>query len=333
MTTLVTGASGFLGGVLARKLVERGDRVRVLVRPSSDRSALQDLDVEFVTGDVTDRGSLDAAAAGCDRVFHSAALVKTWLRDRSQYARVNVEGTCNVIEAALDAGVSRIVYTSSFLVLKPGDHLITEESRASEDEVWAEYSRTKWLAHKEVDRFVADGAPIVIVYPGVIFGPGKLTEGNLVVNWMVRFFQGKFPGFLGRGEARWSLSFVDDVAQGHLLADEKGALGRGYCLGGENVSARRLMEMVAEATNREPPTRCVPFWLAKFVGLLQEGWATLTGREPELTRTVVETFRNNWALDSSRARSELGYQPTPLKQAVEKTIAWLRSEGLIEPPL
>ncbi|KPK97564.1 MAG: hypothetical protein AMK75_07455, partial [Planctomycetes bacterium SM23_65] len=249
MTTLLTGATGFLGGVLARKLVARGDRVRVLVRPSSDRSAVERLDVEFVTGDVTDRGSLDAALVGCERVFHSAALVKTWVRDPSQYARVNVEGTCNVIQAALEAGVRRIVYTSTFLVLKPGDDLITEDARAAEDEVWTRYARSKWLAHKEVDRFVAADAPIVIVYPGVLFGPGRRTEGNLIVNWMVRFFEGKFPGFLGKGEERWSFAFIEDVAEGHLLADEKGAPGRGYCLGGENVAVRSFMEMVADATD------------------------------------------------------------------------------------
>ena len=330
MTTLVTGATGFLGGVLARRLVARGDHVRVLVRPASDRSALDDLNVEFVEGDVTDRASLDAAVRGCDRVFHSAALVKTWLRDRSRYAQVNVEGTRNLVQAALDAGVTRIVYTSTFLVLKPGDEPATEDARASEREVWTHYARTKWLAHREVDRFIEAGAPVVVVYPGVIFGPGRLTEGNLIVNWIVRFARGKFPGFLGQGAEKWSFAFVDDVARGHLLADEKGAAGRGYCLGGENVSVRSFMELVAKEMDVEPPTRCVPFRLARFVGLLQEGWASLTGHPPELTRAVVDTFRNHWSLDSTRARNELGYQPTPLEKAIETTVAWLRGEGLID---
>lgn len=329
MTTLITGATGFLGGVLAQQLVERGDRVRALVRASSDRSGLKGLGVEFAIGDVTDRESVMAAARGCERVYHVAALVKTWVRDRSLYERVNLDGARNVIEAATRAGAVRIVYTSTFLVLKPGERM-SEDAPASEDEVWTEYARTKRLAEIEVRRLASEGAPVVTLYPGVIFGPGKLTAGNLIVDWIVRFCRGKFPGFLGKGARIWSFAYARDVAKGHLLADEKGEVGRGYCLGGENVSIREFMTTVAEMTGREPSKRCVPFGIAKFVGFLQECRAFITGREPELTRGIVDTFRNHWALDSSRAKEELGYEPTPMRQAIEETLAWLRKEKHIE---
>ncbi len=225
MTTLLTGATGFLGGNIVRALVARGDRVRVLVRPTSDVGELEKLDVEIVTGDVTDRASVAAAVTGCERVFHSAALVKTWLPGRSQFERVNVDGTRNVIETALEAGAERVVYTSTFLVLKPSDEPILALSRADENEVWTDYARTKRTAQQFVDELVAGGAPVVSVFPGVIYGPGKLTAGNLIVDWIVRFARGKFPGFLGGGHKRWSVSVVDDVVAGHLIADDKGTPG------------------------------------------------------------------------------------------------------------
>ena len=325
MTTLSTGATGFLGGALTRALVRRGDRVRVLVRPTSDRGVLEGLDVEWVTGDVTDRPSVAAAVRGCDRVFHAAALVRTWLRDRSQFERVNVEGTRHVLETALDAGVTRIVCTSTFLSLAPGEHA-DDDTRSGELDARTDYARTKRLAQLLVDRFAADGAPVVSVFPGVVFGPGKITAANLVVGWVVRFLRGRFPGYLGRGDRLWSFAFVDDVVRGHLLADETGHPGRGYCLGGENVSIRTFMETVARKTGRKPPRLCLPFPVAKCLGALQEAWAWLTGSEPELTRAVVDTFRHHWGLDSTRAQLELGYVVTPLDEAIDRTLAWLRDE-------
>jgi farnesol dehydrogenase len=330
MTTLITGATGFVGGAIVRELVRRGNRVRVLVRPSSDRRALDGLDCEFAVGDVTDRASVEAAVKGCDRVFHAAALVVTWLRDRSAFDRVNVGGTRNVVEEALKAGVRRIVYTSTFLVLKPGEQPITEDTRARKEDTPTDYARSKRLAQNLVDRFVAEGAPIISVFPGVVFGPGRSTAGNLVGDWMVRFLRGEFPGYLGGGDRLWSFALADDVAVGHRLADEKGKTGRGYCLGGENVSIRNFMEKLAAMTGREPPTRCVPFSVARCVGLLQEVRAWLTGKPPELTRGIVHTFRHHWALDSARAKAELGYRPTPLQEGIERTLAWLRAEQLAE---
>ncbi len=324
MTTLITGATGFLGSALARALVARGDEVRALVRPASNRSALEGVRVEFVPGDVTDRADVDAAVKGCDRVFHAAALVATWRRDRSEFDRVNVDGTRNVVEASLSGGVGRIVYTSTFFALKPGERPMMEDSRAGEDEVRTDYARTKRLAQLMIDEIVKAGAPIVSVYPGVIFGPGPATSGNLIGQWILRFLRGSFPGYLGRGDRVWSFAYVDDVVRGHLLADEKGRLGRGYNLGGENTTIRSVMEAVASLTGRKPPTRCVPFGVAKCVGWLQECRASLTGREPELTRAVVDTLRHHWPLDPARASAELGWRPTPLGEALEKTVASLR---------
>jgi len=330
MTTLLTGATGFLGGMLARKLVERGDRVRAFVRATADRDALDRLGVECVPGDVTDRESVAAAVKGCDRVFHSAAIVRTWVRDRADFERVNVAGTRNVIEEALEAGATRIVYTSTFLVLKPSEQPANEETRADETEVQTDYARSKWLARRVVEGLAAGGAPVVMCFPGIIFGPGKLTEGNLLVNWILRFARGTFPGYLGKGDRLWNFAFVEDVARGHLLADEKGGPGRSYVLGGENASIRSVMETVAELAGTRLPTKHVSYGLAKFVGFLQLLRASLTGHEPEVTPGVVETFRNHWALDSSRAKSELGYRPTPLREALERTVAWLRRERLID---
>ena len=344
MTTLVTGGTGFLGGALTRALVRRGDRVRVLVRPQTMQT-MGTVPVEFVPGDVTDRASLEAAGKGCDRVFHAAGLVATWRRNRSEFDRVNVDGTRNVIEAALAAGASRIVCTSTFLVLKPSERPMTEDTRADAADARTDYGRTKRLAREVVDGFIAKGAPIVTVYPGVIFGPGSAwakpgsavakpgsavakpgrgTAGGLITGWIARFLKGDFPGYLGRGDRKWSFAFVEDVARGHLLADEKGRPGLGYNLGGENTTIRAFMELVAQLAGREPPKRCVPYSLAKCVGWLHEVRASLTGKEPELTRAVVDTFRHPWPLDSTRAQTELGYTITPLAEAIGRTLAWVR---------
>lgn len=330
MTTLITGATGFLGEALTREVVRRGDAARVLVRPTSDRASLDALGVECIAGDVNDRASVARAVRGCDRVFHAAGLVATWRRDPSDYDRANVVGTRNVIESALDAGVRRMVYTSTFLALKPSAQPMKEDSRASAEETPTDYARTKRLALEWVDGVVAKGAPVVVVFPGTIFGPGRLTAGNLLVDWIIRFLRGRFPGFLGRGEQVWNFAFVEDVVRGHLLAAEKGAPGRGYCLGGENAAVRKFMGAVASAAGVEPPTRCAPFALAKVIGLMQECRATLTGKPPELTRAVVDTFRRDWPLDSSNAQAELGYAITPLDEAVRRTLEWIRAEGLAE---
>jgi farnesol dehydrogenase len=236
-----------------------------------------------------------------------------------------VAGTRNVIEEAQAAGARRIVYTSTFLTLNAlKEGLITERDLAGPDAVWTDYARTKREARLVVDDLVAKGAPVVTVYPGVMFGPGRLTAGNLIDHWIIDFLKGRFIGFLGKGDRRWSYAFVEDVARGHLLAETKGDPGDGYILGGENVAQREFMALVADVAGLDPPTRCAPFWLARMLGRFQELRAAVTGREPQVTRAVVETFRHDWALDPAHARERLGYSTTPLRESVERTLRWIR---------
>jgi len=324
MKVFLTGGTGFLGKRVAARLVEAGHHVRALVRPGRPGREMP-AGVESVPGDVLDPGSLERGAAGCDAIVHGAALVKMWVRDRSLFDRINVGGLENVLEAARRTGVSRIVYTSSFIALGPTDGRIADES-------WVhaptghhnDYERTKAdadrLARAEADR----GAPLAICYPGVIYGAGELTDGSLMTRTIRDFMKRRVP-YLGSGDQKICYAFIDDVVEGHRLALERGSPGGRYILGGENVDYHRLFELLSRLTGVPAPKLHVPFWVMGLAGRMLRYRAWLTGIEPPLTDEVVAVYRHDWAYSSSRAVEELGYEITPLEEGLRRTIAWLRS--------
>jgi farnesol dehydrogenase len=237
MKVLVTGGTGYLGRAIVRALGGRGHELVVFARTAT-RSGLGGT---LVDGDVRDRAALERAAGGCDAIAHSAALVSIWRPRRQDFDDVNVGGLANVIAAANASGVGRILYTSSFLALPPADRQSPIEAN--------DYQRTKLVADRLADRYVAEGRPIVRVYPGVIYGPGALTEGNLLGRLINDHLRGRLPGLIGRHQP-WSCAYVDDVAAGHVAALERGAIGGRYVLGGENASQDRVFEIVREITGR-----------------------------------------------------------------------------------
>lgn len=329
MNILVTGGTGFLGRHIVAELAPR-HTLRLLVRRGSSRERFPQ-GVEFAEGDVTDRASLDRALAGCGAVIHAAALVKI-LAPREQFDRINVGGLDNVLAAAEAAdGVERVVYVSSFIALGPTERSpggLLDESADVSDRRWInDYERTKTLADRQARRAIAARAPLSVVYPGVIYGPGEMTEGNLVVRHVVDLVAGRLPALIGRPERRWCHVHADDVARGVALVLEKGGPSGRYVLGGENTSLGDFYALVGKLTGAKIPTLRMPDGLAKAVGAMQKGWAKLTGGTPQLTPDLVEVYRHDWAYSSALAQKELGYTFRPLEQGLSESVAWLKESG------
>ncbi|HXT20063.1 MAG TPA: NAD-dependent epimerase/dehydratase family protein, partial [Thermoanaerobaculia bacterium] len=286
--------------------------------------------LEFAEGDVVDRASLDRALAGCDAIVHAAALVKI-LAPREQFDRINVGGLENVLWAAAEAGVGRLVYVSSFIALGPtesGPGGELDETAESRVRPWInDYERTKTLADRRAREAIAAGAPLVVVYPGVIYGPGVMTEGNLVVRGIVEALHRRLPALVGDAARRWSYVHVDDVAAGVQAALERAPTGGRYVLGGENVSLGDFYATVGRLSGVPVPKRWLPRGLAKSMGWLMRAWSQIFGGTPQLTPDLVEVCHHDWAYRSDTAVRTLGYAPRPLAQGMAETIAWLEETG------
>lgn len=326
MTTLVTGASGFVGAAVARRLIASGRRVRVLIRPSSDRRNLAGLDAEIALGNLTDRRSLEQAVGGCDEVFHVAADYRLWVPRPAEIYAANVDGTRHVLQAAGAASVGRIVYTSSVATLgfnadgSPAD----EDTPSALADMIGHYKRSKFLAEAEVRRLIAtERLPVVIVNPSTPVGPGDVKPtptGRLVVDAA----SGKMPAYVDTG---LNVVHVDDVAEGHLLALERGQIGERYVLGGENLALREILERIAAMVGRHPPRIRLPHGAVMPVAYIAEAWARLFGGEPLLTTDNVRMARKRMYFSSAKAERVLGYRPRPAEAALRDAIAWFRANG------
>ncbi|MFQ5767046.1 MAG: NAD-dependent epimerase/dehydratase family protein [Acidobacteriota bacterium] len=328
MRVLLTGGTGFLGRAVAAALKAAGHDLVLMVRPGKRRDEGTG-QVDVVEGDVTSPASLRAAMGGPappEAVVHLAAMVQMWRPEAAEFDRVNVGGLQNVLDAAWQAGVRRLVYGSSFMALGPSrGRPLNEEDDPRRDRFNNDYERTKYLADQLARRRTAAGEPLVVVYPGVVYGPGLLTAGGLVTRQIREFLKGRLPGILGPGDQPVCYAFIEDVARGAVLALERGKAGRGYILGGVNATLNELMETLARVSGRKAPTRHIPYGLASLLGRLQWWRARLTGHPPELTHQVVNIYRQSWAYDCSRACQELGYQVTSLEEGLRKTVRWLEA--------
>jgi farnesol dehydrogenase len=330
LKVLVTGVTGFLGGCVAARLAAAGHSVRGFVRDEARWSDRPDR-AEASVGDVLDAAALRSAALGCDAVVHCAAMVKAWAKDRGAFDRVNVGGLRNVLDAAA-AARARLIYTSSFLALGPTDGTTFDENtpRAATTP-YNDYERTKRDADRVAREAAADGASIVRIYPGVVYGPGAMTAGNHVVQNLILHARGKLPGMLGAGDRRMSFAYVDDVTSGFAAALERAKDGSAYVLGGDNKTLVDLFAAFQAETGIAPPKIKIPYAAARLVGRVSRWRAELFGTEPELTDEVVRIYAHEWAYSSARAQAELGYRITPLREGVAKTAVWLRQRSLLPP--
>jgi dihydroflavonol-4-reductase len=326
--SLVTGATGFVGSAVARALLARGRRVRVLARPNSDRRNLGGLAVEIAEGAMEDPRSLARAVAGCRYVYHVAADYRIWVPDPAPMFRANVEGTRDLLTAALEAGAERVVYTSSVatLGLVPGGSG-TEETSSGVDDMIGPYKRSKFAAEQVAQGLARErGLPVVIVNPSTPVGPGDIKPtptGRLIVEAA----RGQMPAFVDTG---LNIVHVDDVAEGHLAAAENGRIGERYILGGENMALAEILAEVAQTVGRRPPWLRVPHSVLFPVAIGAELAARATGRDPFVTLDGVRMSRKKMYFSSEKASRELGYRSRPAREAIADAVGWFRDNGYLQ---
>jgi dihydroflavonol-4-reductase len=324
--TLVTGASGFVGSAVARALIARGMHVRVLMRPTASRLNIAELHCEPVLGDMRDEESMTAAMKGARYFFHVAADYRLWARDPGEIERNNFQGAQATMNAALKAGVERVVYTSSVAALKPGASAVDETSRHTPKTVIGAYKRSKLVAEREVERLIREeGLPAVIVAPSTPIGPRDIKPtptGRIIVEAAT----GRMPAFVDTG---LNLVHVDDVAQGHLLALDKGKIGENYILGGADVALQTMLGDLAFLSGRRAPTIKLPRAPLFPLAWGAEAVARVTGKEPFLTADALRMSRYHMFFSSAKAERELGYHARPYIQGLTGAIAWFGANGYL----
>jgi len=319
--TLVTGASGFLGWHVAKILTEQGHKVRALCRPTSE---LRELDVERITGDLRDPASLACAVEGCERVYHVAADYRLWSKNPADLYAANVEGTRNLLDAAVRAGVQRIVYTSTVgCVGMPQNQEGDEDTPVSITDMTGHYKRSKWLAEQVALEKSREGAPIMIVNPTAPIGDHDwkpTPTGKIILD----FLANRLPAFVDTG-----LNLLDarDAALGHILAADKGKPGERYILGCENLTLEQILQRLAKIANKPAPRLKLPYAVAYAAGVVSTALASITGKQPIAPLEGVRMARKRMFVSHAKAARELGFQPGPVDAAIERAVAWFKESG------
>jgi len=325
---LVTGATGFIGSHIVRELLESGASVRALVRKASDRRNLAGVDAEIVEGDLLDQASLAAALKGCDTLFHAAADYRLWTRHPAAMYAANVGGTEYALEAALAAGVGKVVYTSSVGTLgnrgdgTPGD----EDTPVSFSDMVGDYKKSKFLAERKAESFLGRGLPLVIVNPSTPIGPFDVKPtptGKIIVDFLSR----RMPAYLETG---LNLISVEECARGHILAAEKGRTGEKYILGNENLMLAKIFGMLSGISGIPAPRFCLPYHPVLAAAWVNEAISSFTGREPLIPLAGVKMAKKLMFFSSQKARMELGFETTPVNDALERAVEWFRADGYIK---
>ena len=328
MTTLITGATGFVGSAVARVLARRGHALRLLARPTSDRRNLEGLDAEIVIGDLTDPASLARAAAGCQYVVHVAADYRFWVPKPEEMMRANVDGAVAMVRAAAEAGAERIVHCSSVAALgQIGDGTPADEATpTNEADFVGVYKRSKYQAERAVLELAArESWPVIVVNPAAPVGPRDIKPtptGKMVLDTAA----GKVPAYIDTG---LNIVHVDDVAEGHALALERGRIGERYVLGGENLLLKDVLALISDVAGHSPPRIQLPESLIWPVAWAMEKTASLTGINPLITRDHLKMARKKMFFSSAKAETELGYTARPVRRAVEDAVAWFRDAGML----
>ncbi|MGE3536117.1 MAG: hopanoid-associated sugar epimerase [Candidatus Tectimicrobiota bacterium] len=325
MTTLVTGATGFIGANVVRALLDAGTAVRVLVRQHSDRRNLAGLPVEVVYGDLGDPASLRSALQHCQTLYHVAAFYSLWTPQPQEMYAVNVQGTTNLLQAAYDLGLQKVVYTSSVATIalpedgRPGD----ETMSLAPEQAIGHYKRSKVLAEQVALDFCRQGLPLVVVNPAAPIGPWDIKPtptGKILVDFLRR----KMPAYLDTG-----LNLVDvrDVAHGHLLAAQHGKVGERYILGCQNMTLRDILQLAAELSGFPAPRWRIPYGVALLAGYISEGCARVTGKPPLVPVAGVRMARHRMYFTAQKAVRELGLPQSPVAEAMRQAILWFREHG------
>ena len=323
MKAFVTGATGFIGASIVRELLKDGCEVRVLARPGSDRRNLEGLDIEIWEGDLSDRGSLIKGLSGCHTLFHAAADYRLWTRNPASMYEVNVGGTRTILAAALEAGVEKVVYTSSVGTLgNPGDGTPGNETTPVDfSQMVGDYKKSKFLAERAAEEFLAKGLPLVIVNPSTPVGPRDIKPtptGKIIVDFLNR----KMPAYLDTG---LNLIDVETCARGHILAGQKGRIGEKYILGNENLTLAAIFTMLSGITGLKAPRVKLPYHPILWAAYVNQALSELTGKEPLIPLAGVQMAAKFMFFDTTKAVTELGLPLTPVRESLEQAVAWFRS--------
>jgi len=328
MTTLVTGAAGFLGSHVTRQLVARGEEVRVLMRASSSNRAISDLPLEYVTGDLRDTASLERAMKDVQRVFHVAADYRLWAKRSQDIYDSNVGGTKNLLTAAKAAGVTQLIYTSTVATIAVDRPELPNEFTDSKlEEMIGHYKRSKWMAEQEALKAAKAGLPVIVAMPTTPVGPWDwkpTPTGKIILD----FLNGKMPGYVETG-----LNFVgvEACAAGHLLVAERGKVGERYLLGAENLTLKEMLDTLAKITGLPAPGMKIPHRVALGVAYVESTLSRLVGREPQIPVEGVRIAQHSMFVDCSRAQKELGFQPGSVTAALERAVRWYQVNGYVKP--
>ncbi|GHT35924.1 NAD-dependent dehydratase [Planctomycetales bacterium] len=329
MKVFITGGTGFIGSKIVEFLIRRGYSVKVLVRKITDgKKQTANEKIEYVQGDILDIESVRNGMKDCRYVFHLAAYAKNWSPNPKTFDEVNIRGTENIFTAASGLNVEKIVWASTIVTLGPTAKGVigNEYTPRITGVFFTDYERSKTEMEHKAEQWVKDGLPLVIVNPTRVFGPGLLSESNSVTKLIDNHRKCRFPFLLNWGRNIGNYAYVDDVAEGHILALEKGRIGERYILGGENVSMKELFDTVSQNDGKnyfQWKIYCVIPLCISYLLALQ---AKLTGIYPTITPGWIRTFLTDWAYTSEKAEKELGYSPLPLKEAIRRTCEWLDSQ-------
>lgn len=326
--TLVTGAAGFIGSHVVRELLKQNREVRAMVMRGENTKNIDGLDVEKVEGDVTDADSVKRCVEGCNRVYHLAAIYALWLPNRRKMYDVNVTGSQNVLWAAYKADVEKVVYTSSIAALgvEPGDQPANENTEFNQIDKANDYIFSKYLSDQDALVFAREGLPVVLVNPAFPFGARDIAPtptGQILLD----IVNGKTPGYFDAG---FNIVDVEDVARGHVLAEDKGKVGEKYILGNENLTMKKFIETVVDVTGVKLKLRKIPVNVAIGMGYAMEFWSdTRTHQQPLLSGKALRYAKQYLYFDNSKAKRELGLQFTPVEESIRRAVTWFKENGYI----
>ena len=328
MTTLLTGATGFLGSAIARELLKDGRHLKLLARKNTDTRNIDDLDCEVSYGDLRDRESLKSALKGCKTLYHTAAFYSLWSRDKQLIYDINVQGTRNILECALEAGVEKVVYTSTVgCIGLSGDHSPANEQQPMNPATLCnDYKLSKYEAEQVALELFGRGLPLVIVNPSTPVGPRDIKPtptGKIILD----FLHGKMPAYIDTG---LNLIDVADCARGHILAEEKGRLGERYILGNKNMSLKEILLALEALTGLKAPRIKMPYWVAYTAGLACE-WVsdTITHRPPSVPLAGVKMAKYFMYFDATKSIQELGLPQSPVENALGQAVQWFQQNSVL----
>jgi len=323
MNIFITGATGYIGANLALRLAEAGERVHILCRSKSKASLLNHDNIRLFEGNILDKKSIENAMQASEYVYHLAAYVKVWAKNPQTYFEVNVQGTKNVLDAAIKLGVKKVVVTSTVGALGPSAKTPVNEESIRKVDFFNEYESSKFIAEKKAYHYSRNGLDIVIVNPSRVYGPGLLSESNSVTKMIKLYIEGKWHLIPGNGKNIGNYVFIDDVINGHLLAMSKGRTGEKYILGGTNVSYNEFFDLLIKVSQKKYKLYKMPVSGMLAFARFQDTLANYFNRQPFITVGFTKRYLHDWSVSSQKAQDELGYEITPLEKGMAKTIKWL----------